>query len=149
MQPDTRVLSLNGLPPGVPWEVPPGLILPAGGGPGGFAPAAGGLDLPLDVQFMDFDPGQAYTIVLEADTDGDGQFEPLGSMEVENTSLSALLTIVHNANGSITVSWPADEGWTLQEATDPRGMWGPSAVQNGVPFSLGGTPPKRYFRLQQ
>ncbi|MCX6873870.1 MAG: autotransporter-associated beta strand repeat-containing protein [Verrucomicrobia bacterium] len=80
MQPDTRVLSLNGLPPGVPVLMAPGTILPLNGQ----------LQLPLEVQFMTFAPGQAFTLLLEADTDGDGEFEPLASMEVQNVIPPAL-----------------------------------------------------------
>src|SRR6185295_19982466 len=122
MQPDTRVLSLNGLPPGVPWEVPPGLILSPGGNPGGFVPAAP-LSLPIDAQFTTFEPQQAFTIVLEADTDGDGQFEPLASMQLENTIQigDGQLTIVRNANGSVTITWL--EGWTLQQSSTLPGSW--------------------------
>ena len=117
MQPDTRIVSLNGLPPGVPWEVPPGLMLPPGGGGAGFAPAAGGtVELPLNIQFMDFDPNQPYTILLEADVDGDGEFEPLASMEAQTIlPEEAYLTIVQNANGTVTLTWTA--GWILQQTS--------------------------------
>ena len=146
MQPDLRVLSLNGLPPGVPWVVPPGLILPPGGGTP-FGPAAGGsLELPLDIQFMEFDPGQTYAILLEADTDGDGQFEPLASMAVENViGPAAYLTIVRNGNGTVTLTWP--DGWILQGSPTLPANW--TDVVNAVsPLTTSATGMK-FFRLRQ
>ncbi len=148
MQPDTRIISLNGLPPGVPWEVAPGTILPAGGNSlfAAAGPGSGVLDLPLDLQFLDFDPNQTYTILLEADTDGDGEFEPLASMEVVNFLPGpGLLNIVHNANGTITVTWP--DGWILQESPTLPASWGD--VNNATnPYTVPALG-KKFFRLRQ
>jgi hypothetical protein len=153
MEPDTRVLSLNGLPPGVPWEVPPGLILPPGGpgtpGPGPLPVPQSGLDLPLDLQFVEFDPNQTYTILLEADVDGDGQYEPLVSMEVENViPPDAGLRVVHNSDGSVTVYW--SEGWTLQGNADATNLNGWTDVNQTSPFTFTpGPQTKQYFRARQ
>ena len=146
MLPDLRVLSLNGLPPGVPWVVPPGTILPPINA--GFAPAGGpgSLMLPLDVQFTDFDPGGTYTILLETDSDGDGEFEPLASMEVEN-AIPPTLEIALESNGTVTLSWSAF-GWTLQEANNVTGPWSTSASQTS-PLNMPASGARKFYRLSQ
>lgn len=152
MEPDMRVISLNGLPPGVPWMVPDGTILPPGGagGAGGLSAAgAGGLQLPMDIQFTEPDPGQTYTILLEADLDGDGVFEVLASMDVENSVASeGLLQVQSTANGTVTLTWPT--GWTLEQsddAADPAG-WS-DAPQQTSPLTISPAGAKKFYRLRQ
>jgi hypothetical protein len=153
MLPDLRVIGLNGLPPGVPWLVPVGTILPpAGGGGGGLEPAAPGgtLDLPLDVQFTTFEPGQTFSILLETDTDGDGEFEQIASVEVDNTVPpyeAGVLSIVYNGDDTVTVSWSV-LGWTLQEANDVTGPWSTSASQTS-PVTVPPAGARKFYRLTQ
>src|SRR6185295_14563570 len=65
MEPDQYSLRLNGLPPGEP-------VL------GTLTVAPGGTTtLPCRVMFELSDPTTLYTILLEADLDGDGEYEPL------------------------------------------------------------------------
>ncbi len=70
MEPDTVALSLNGLPPGVPWEewfkIQPGVVV----------------QVPIEVTMVIDDPTQIYRILLEADLDGDGQYDTLESRVV-------------------------------------------------------------------
>ncbi|MCX6879523.1 MAG: autotransporter-associated beta strand repeat-containing protein [Verrucomicrobia bacterium] len=125
MQPDLRVLSLNGLPPGVPAPVAPGTILPLNGQ----------LQLPLEVQFMTFAPGQAFTLLLEADTDGDGEFEPLASMAVENviqpTPVLLWSGAVDGNWDTTTANWTAD-GLPANYAETDWVMFDDSATRTSV-----------------
>ncbi len=66
-QPDFTTIGLNALPPGKPME---------------FTLADTALEIPLVVSFYADDPGQVYSIILEADLDGDGEYEPLESFSV-------------------------------------------------------------------
>jgi hypothetical protein len=65
-------IGLNGLPPGVPWEGNISL------------PDNSSTQIPLSVLFADEDPISFYSIILEADLDGDGEYEPLGSALLKN-----------------------------------------------------------------
>ena len=142
MQPDPRVLSLNGLPPGVPALVPAGTFLPPNGR----------LQLPLDVQFMTFAPGETFTILLAADTDGDGESEALASMEVENgvlrTAQPTTLAITRGANGGIILTWP-DPGWVLQESANASGPYVNVAGNPGSPYTVAPGGARRFYRLVQ
>ncbi len=72
MHPDMQAVRLNGLPPGEP--VTGTLTLAPGGA----------TTIPMMAQFALDEPFGAYTIVLEADTDGDGVPEPLASVRLTN-----------------------------------------------------------------
>ncbi len=63
---DAQVVSLNGLPPGEPVT---GTLTIAGGGT---------TTLTVDAMFEDHDEFSVHEILLEADTDGDGLYEPFG-----------------------------------------------------------------------
>jgi hypothetical protein len=68
METDTSAISLDGLPPGVPveWRAR--------------APVGGTDQIPLLVRMIEDDPNQPYWIVMEADLDGDGDFEQIESI---------------------------------------------------------------------
>ena len=69
---DDADVSLNGLPPGTP--VTNTLVLAPGQG----------VAIPLTAQFARYQPGRFYTVLLQGDTDGDGQWEPLASASLRN-----------------------------------------------------------------
>ncbi len=79
-QPDTRVIGLNGLPPGEPYLFTPSV------------PAGGQVAIPLLGRFAEADPLHYYNILIEADTDGDGEFEPLRSIPVHQSFTPACPT---------------------------------------------------------
>lgn len=72
MEPDMRVISLNGLPPGEP--VLKSIMLPVGGM----------TSLDLTAEFLVPDPLLFSTILIDADLDGDGAFDPLASTMLTN-----------------------------------------------------------------
>ncbi len=63
---DAEVLSLDGLPPGT---APTGTVL---------LPAGGYADLAIGAEFVEYGGLDRFTLVLEADTDGDGEQDFLG-----------------------------------------------------------------------
>jgi hypothetical protein len=77
--PDPHAIRLNGLPPGEP--VIGTLTAPAGG--------AQSLDVQVSYGGV-YDPTAIYEIVLEADTDGDGSFEPVAGTVVHPLSDTAI-----------------------------------------------------------
>ena len=68
MQPGPEAVSINGLPPGTRYIG--NLAVPQGG--------TG--EIEVDVSYVQFEPFRFYTILLEADLDGDGVFEPISSV---------------------------------------------------------------------
>jgi hypothetical protein len=102
----------------------------------GAAKAAGeGLDIPI--QFTDGDPGGSYTILLEADLDGDGEYEPLASFAIENTVVPPPTLRIENGQ-----LWWNDEGdglGTLEAADNIEGPWTPIPGGPGTPLGTGGT----------
>lgn len=69
---DASAVRLNGRAPGAPVE---GVLnVPAGG--------TGFID--LTAEFIEYRPLESFAVVLEADTDGDGDYEPLGSTLLAN-----------------------------------------------------------------
>ena len=72
MQPDDGAVSLNGLPPGVP--VTGTLQVPQG--------STG--DIPVSAEYVSYQPGRFYTLLIETDDDADGAYEPLLSIGVRN-----------------------------------------------------------------
>lgn len=54
--------------------------------------------------------------------------------------------IEQNSNGTLTVSWPPDEDWILQEAANVLGPWSSSASQRS-PVSLRPGSANRFYRL--
>jgi hypothetical protein len=137
MEPDTQYLSLNGLPPGVPWELP-GVSLAAGKGG---SKLVDGLDVPI--RFAEEDPGGHYTILIEADLDGDGQYEPLSSFAAENSVVSPpTLRIV---NGQLFWDDMGDGLGNLEAADSIEGPWTPIPGGPGTPIGAGGS--MKFYRV--
>jgi len=145
MEPDQVAVSLNGLPPGTPWII----------GGGGFVPAAD--NIPVPVQFVDADPIGLYTILVEVDLDGDGDFDTLVSFDVTNPAVPPpTLSIRKVGAGRVQLDW-SDEGdglGTLESAPVLEGqtdvfnneLWTP--VPGGVPgIILPASERQHYFRV--
>lgn len=115
MEPDQRVLSLNGLPPGTPVII---------GGGGGFFPAA---DYSVDVRYTEIEPIGLYTILIEADLDGDGDFDTLSSFDVQNTIVPPTsIRIVRDALGAYLEWDDLGDGYgTLETSDSVLGPWTP------------------------
>lgn len=71
MEPDTVSISLNGLPPGEPV-----LRTLSDVAPGGVQ------DLNVFLELVNEDPTGHWTLVIDADTDGDGEWEPLATYDL-------------------------------------------------------------------
>jgi hypothetical protein len=140
MQPDRTYISLNGLPPGTPWEVPAGLTVPP----------FGQITLSVSAQFLADAPGTAFTILLEADTDGDGEFEPLSSMEMVDVVQASdySLNITRPEANVVVLTWGA-QCWILQQASSVLGPW--SDISGATsPYTI--APPlgtAKFYRLCQ
>jgi hypothetical protein len=137
MMPDMQYLSLNGLPPGTPWVL--GGVSPSGAR----APAKpmDGLDIP--VRFSDADPVGLYTILLEADLDGDGTFEPLASFNVENPVVPPpTLRIV---DGKLQWEDQGDGLGSIEAADSIEGPWTPIPGGPGTPIDTSGG--KKFYRI--
>jgi hypothetical protein len=80
---DSSVVSLNGLPPGVP--VSGMMVLGAGG--------SGQID--LDARFVLPAFGRSFTVLMQADLDGNGTMDPIVSLDLENVAASAEFTSQH------------------------------------------------------
>ncbi len=128
MEPDLYYLSLNGLPPGVPWELP-GVSLAGKGA----AKLVDGLDVPI--RFTEEDPGGHYTIVIEADLDGDGEYEPLSSFAAENSVVSPPTLRIEN--GQLFWDDMGDGLGNLEAADSIEGPWTPIPGGPGTPIGAG------------
>ncbi|HEY0550241.1 MAG TPA: LamG domain-containing protein, partial [Verrucomicrobiae bacterium] len=136
MEPDTQYVSLNGLPPGVPWELPGASLAGKGG-----TKLVNGLDVPI--RFTEEDPGGHYTILLEADLDGDGEYEPLSSFAAENSVVSPpTLRIV---NGQLFWDDMGDGLGNLEAADSIEGPWTPIPGGPGTPIGTGGS--MKFYRV--
>lgn len=127
MRLDRRVVSLNNQQPG-PIMLPPGLVVPAGGA----------LDLLLTVAFTSFQPGQVFTVILEADVDSTG-LNALTSFELVNVLPSPAppsLTTVLLPNGALSLQWN-DNGAVLEQAPTPLGPWVETPGQGATDYPLG------------
>ncbi len=137
---DLSYVSLNGLPPGTPFAIPLSGPLPPGGQ----------LEVSVTAQFSDYSPGASFTVVLEADTNGDGEMEPLGSTELVNViePTSSVLALSRSPAGALTLEWPM-EGWTLQAAGNIAGPWSDvtGATSPYTPALTQG--PVQFYRLIQ
>jgi hypothetical protein len=112
----------------------------------------------LDVlaEFVHDDPYRLYTILIEADLDGDGEFEPLFShavQEVVQGQLDIEQVADAGAGSQAVISWSGIG--TLEFTPFPGSPW------NDVPGFLGppyivpmsgpapGAAPMQFFRLRQ
>jgi hypothetical protein len=136
MMPDMQYVSLNGLPPGVPWLIPGISIVGTN-----TTKAGEGLDIPF--QFMEGEPVNPYVILIEADLDGDGDFEPLASFDVENPVVPP--SVIRIENGQL---WWEDMGGGLghlEAANSVDGPW--TAIPGGPGTPINPTEPMKFFRV--
>ena len=139
MEPDLIAISLNGLPPGEPWIR------------GGFAAAAespndGSFDVP--VQFVDADPIGLYTILLEADVDGDGAFDTVASFDLENPVVPPPTLEITNREGRYFLLWEdgGDGFGILETSKEVDGPWAP--IPNAAPaYPVDPSALKQFFRV--
>lgn len=101
MQPDQEAVRLNGLPPGTP-------VL----GTLTLAPGASTV-YDVGVEFLLPDPLRAYTLLVEADLNGDGELEPVGSAMLVNVIpeggvnlVSAVSRKTHGTSGDFDIPLP-------------------------------------------
>jgi hypothetical protein len=85
-----EVVSLNGLPPGTRYIG--NLVAP---------PVGSTTTLELSAAFITPDSFRWYDVILEADLDGDGQFQPLTSVGLRQTEASVLCPSDLNADGTV------------------------------------------------
>ncbi|MBI5384585.1 MAG: HYR domain-containing protein [Verrucomicrobia bacterium] len=135
MEPDMGTISLNGLPPGEAWLMAGAALS---------AKDATGFD--VSVRFADHDPIGLYTILLEADLDGDGEFEPLASFDVENPVVPPpQLQIVAGPSG-LVFDWSDDGTGHLEAADSLDGPWTPiEGSRPGHPFDPKGA--MKFYRV--
>jgi hypothetical protein len=100
----------------------------------------------LPVRFVKSDPIGTYTILLQADVNGDGVFDTLRSFDVTNPVIPPpVLVIVDGPNGRY-LDWNDEGDGILETAEFVDGPWVaiPSA-RPGYPFSPSDS--QRYFRV--
>jgi hypothetical protein len=112
--PDMTYVSLDGQMPGMPWTASPGSTIPAGGQ----------IEISVTAEFLDYSPGLPYELLLEFDADGDGDMEPIASVELSNViaPTASVLAFSRGSDGSIALEWTRS-GWTLQQAGNLSGVW--------------------------
>jgi len=136
MEPDMDYISLNDLPPGTPWDLPG---VAATGDKN--AKAGEGLDIP--VRFTEDEPIGLYTILIEADLDGDGSFEPLASFGAENQVVTP--PTIRIENGQLWWDDMGDGLGTLEAADSIEGPWTPIPGGPGTPVNAGGA--MKFYRI--
>ena len=102
------------------------------------------------MQFVDYSPGAPFTLILEADVDGDGIMDSLASAEVMNEipQGDVSLNVTSDANG-IMLDWSV-EGWTLQSAPSIHGPWTDiQAPADQSTFTIIPSGPAKFYRLNQ
>ena len=111
-QDDTSIISLNGLPPGTPYQdllfsVPPGQVGHAS----------------VNIAFLADDPNNDYTLLIEGDVDCDGSYEILGSTQIRQVfqSLMNIGTSEGASGGGLLLDW-SSEG-VLEWAPSVFGPW--------------------------
>ena len=91
--PEDEVVSITPLPTQV--------VPPAGGGT---------LEIPASFAFSDYDPGRFYSVTLEADLEGTGQYIPLSrgsvTQAVPTTEEDGPITAQRGIGGTIIIKWP-------------------------------------------
>jgi hypothetical protein len=117
-------------------------------------PPGGASSVPLQVSFGDDDdPTATYTILIEADLDGDGEFEPLNSFAVREV-VQSRMDIQAGPLAGISAPQIPQVSWssfgTLESAPTVLGPWSNVTGNPGSPLVL--TNPVdavRVFRLKQ
>jgi len=139
------VLSPEGLAVGGS-PLPPIVVPPAGGG-----------TVPVEAHyaFPEYDPGRKYNLVLEADSDGDGQYEPLGQAELLNVlpsgSSEPTLEIRRIPGGPIIIVWPnpcATIEWNGNPA-NPAGWQAMPGVTSPLELDPATLTDQQFFRLRE
>ena len=121
MEPDLDTVSLNGLPPGQP------VILRAS------PDALGNFEFDLSIQFVQEDPIGTYTILLEADVNGDNAFDTLASFDVQNPVVGPPEIRIVTREGRRFLFWeePACGHAILETSKRVFGPW--EALPNAAP----------------
>ena len=111
----------------------------------------------MEVQFNDDDdPAATYTILIEADLNGDGEFEPLNSFAVREVVQSRMDIELAPKAGPLAgisaaqavVSWSSFG--TLQSAPTALGPWNNVPGNHGSPHPLTNrVDAMQFFRLRQ
>src|SRR5262249_53062967 len=116
-------------------------------------PAAdhGAIEIPHTFSFPEYDPGRFYRLTLEADTDGDGQYEELASIPVFNVipATEQGIAIKQDPDGGIIIVWPdpCDVLEVNPNFADPAG-WTTAPVQTS-PYRIRPTGnDMKFFRLR-
>jgi hypothetical protein len=84
---DPALVSLNGLPPGEP-------VLDTLS-----APPGGAAVVPLTLRFAGRRPGRMFTLMIEADLDGDGELDPIGSTLLRSAPPPGCPPVVYDQSG--------------------------------------------------
>lgn len=113
MEPDTQSVSLNGLPPGTPMIV-------GGNEP---APADFSITFNVPIRFVKGDAIGLYTILVEADVDGDKDFETLKSFDIQNAVVPPPTLTVTPTDKGIALSWNDEGDGILESSSEPEGPW--------------------------
>ena len=117
MVPDQTMISLNGLPPGTPFLVPFAPAAPAG------SPDEMVIEVP--VQFVHPDPISPFTILLEADVDGDGAFDTLASFDVSNPVVPPPRLVIDGRADGNHLLWEDEGDGILLSSPSLDGPWTP------------------------
>ena len=119
-------------------------------------PAGGGtVQVPASFAFPDYDPGRIYTLTLEADVEGTGQYSGITSVPVINvvpaTESDNPLTVQRGTAGKIIIKWwdPCGTIVINPNPGNPVG-WTPGPVQTS-PWVFTPEPdaPPTFIRLQK
>jgi len=115
-------------------------------------PPGGASSIPLQVSFTDDDdPAAIYTIFIEADLDGDGEFEPLNSFAVREVVQARMDTgplAGISARQLLHVSWSGFG--TLESAPTVLGPWNSVPGNPGSPLLITNPVDRvQVFRLKQ
>jgi hypothetical protein len=137
MEPDMDFISLNGLPPGTPFIVEPGLV----------TPAADEMFVDVPVRFVHSDPTDNFTILVDTDVNGDGAYDTLASFDVSNPVIPPpVLRFEDRADGRHLL-WEDEGDGILQSAPTVEGPW--KTIEGGRPGYLV-TPSEKqlFFRVE-
>jgi len=131
MEPDLDILSLNGLPPGQPVF------------------RMGGEDvIDLGIRFTQIQPIGLYTILVELDVDGDGDFEVPASFDVQNRIVGPPTIRIVPRDGRYFLFWEdlGDGLGLLETSKEPDGPW--EIIPNAGPgYPVDTSEEKRFFRV--